>query len=129
MPQPRVEVSTLPESGPFYAGSDLTLRCMIEIDSTVDVPYLVTVQWQRSGVVLSNSERVTVSNVTQQSSYMYLASVDLNPLSATSDVGMYTCHAVVDANPPLMYIQQAIHSDTETVTVQSKYYICIDYII
>ena len=120
MPQPRVEITTLPESGPFYAGSDMTLSCMIEIDSTIDIPYLVMVDWQRSGVMLSSSERVTVSNITQLSPHMYLASVDLNPLSVSSDIRRYTCRVVVDANPRLKYIQQAIHSDTITVAVESK---------
>ena len=120
VPQPTVEVSALPDSGPLYAGSNVSLKCTIEIDSVVDVPYLVTVEWQKSGAILSSNDRVSVSNITQQSSYLYQASVQLNPLSVTADSGMYTCRVTVDSNPRLLYIQRAIQSDAETITVQSK---------
>ena len=120
VPQPTVEVSTFPESGPFYAGSDLSLRCLFEINSAVDIPYTVTVDWLKSGAVLSGDDRVFVSNVTQLSSNLYLTSVDLNPLSSSSDTGTYTCRVTADANPPLLHIQRAVHSVTNTITVQSK---------
>ena len=120
VPQPSVELTTLPESAPFYAGSALSLRCTIAIDSAVDIPYLVTVEWLKSGAVLSASDRVSVSNVTQQTSLVYLASVIVHPLSVTTDNGLYTCRAIVDTNPLELNVQRAIHLDTESVTVQSK---------
>lgn len=120
VPQPTVEISTFPESGPFYAGSGLSLRCTFQIDPVVDIPYTVRVDWQKSGVVLIGNDRVSVSNITQQSTHMYLASIDLNPLSTTLDRGVYTCRVTVDVNPPLLHVQRAVHSDSVTVTVQSK---------
>ena len=120
MPQPTVEVSTFPESGPFYAGSGLSLRCTIEIDSVVDVPYIVIIEWLKLGEMLSSNEYVSVSNITQLSSYLYEASVNLSPLSITSDTGIYTCQVTIDPNPPLLYVQMAMHFDTETVSIQSK---------
>lgn len=115
-----VEVSTVPESGPFYAGSGLSLRCTIEVDSVLDVPYLVNVEWLKSGIMLRSDDRVSISNVTQQSSRLYLARVELSPLSVTSDTGMYTCRVMVDTNPPMLYVQRIVHSDMEAVTPQSK---------
>ena len=117
VPRPAVEVSIIPENGPFYAGSSLSLRCTIEIDSAVDIPYLVNVEWLKSGTMLRNDDRVSVS---QSSSHVYLASVDLSPLSITSDTGTYTCQVMVDTNPPLLYVQRIVHSDMESVTPQSK---------
>ena len=120
VPRPMVEVSTVPESGPFYAGSGLSLRCTIEVDSVLDVPYLVNVEWLKSGIMLRSDDRVSISNVTQQSSRLYLARVELSPLSVTSDTGMYTCRVMVDTNPPMLYVQRIVHSDMEAVTPQSK---------
>ena len=120
VPRPTVEISTVPESGPFYAGSGLSLRCTIEVDSVLDVPYLVNVEWLKSGIMLRNDDRVSISNVTQQSLRLYLASVDLTSLSVTSDTGMYTCRAMVDTNPLMLYVQRIVHFDMEAVTPQSK---------
>lgn len=120
VPRPMVEVFTVPESGPFYAGSGLSLRCTIEVDSVLDVPYLVNVEWLKSGIMLRSDDRVSISNVTQQSSRLYLARVELSPLSVTSDTGMYTCRVMVDTNPPMLYVQRIVHSDMEAVTPQSK---------
>lgn len=115
-----IEISTVPETGPFYAGSALSLRCSIEVDSALDVPYLVNVEWLKSGTMLRSDSHVSISNVTQQSSRLYLASVDLSPLSVTSDTGMYTCRVMVDTNPSTLYVQRIVHSDMEAVTPQSK---------
>ena len=123
VPQPMVEISTVPESGPFYAGSGLSLRCTIEVDSVLDIPHLVNVEWLKSGIMLRSDDRVSISNVTQQSLRLYLSSVDLSPLSVTSDAGMYTCRVVVDANPPMLYVQRIVHSDMEAIALQSKNYI------
>lgn len=121
VPQPTVEISTFPESGPFYAGGDLSLLCTFQIDPVVDIPYTVRVDWRKSGVVLIGNDHVSVSNVTQLSTHVYLASVDLSPLSITSDTAVYTCRVTVDSNPPLQYVQRAVQSDSVTVTVQSKF--------
>lgn len=117
-----VDISTVPVSGPFYSGSGLSLRCTIEVDSALDVPYLVDVEWLKSGATLRSDDRVSISNVSRQSisSRLYLASVDLSTLSVTSDTGTYTCRVVVDSSPPLLYVQRIVHSDMEAVTPQSK---------
>lgn len=120
VPRPMIEISTIPENGPYYAGSTLSLRCSIEVDSALDVPYLVNVEWLKSGTMLRSDGRVSISNVTQQSSRLYLTSVDLSPLSVTLDTGMYTCRVMVDTDPPMLYVQRIVHSDMEAITSQSK---------
>ena len=122
VPRPMIEISTVPESGPFYSGSGLSLRCTIEVDSALDVPYLVDVEWVKSGVTLRSDDRVSISNVSRQSmsSHLYLASVDFSTLSVTSDTGTYTCRVVVDTSPSLSYVQRIVHSNMEAVTPQSK---------
>ena len=122
VPRSMVDISTVPVSGPFYSGSGLSLRCTIEVDSALDVPYLVDVEWLKSGATLRSDDRVSISNVSRQSisSRLYLASVDLSTLSVTSDTGTYTCWVVVDSSPPLLYVQRIVHSDMEAVTPQSK---------
>lgn len=120
VPPPTVVTSSLPESGPFYAGTSLTLRCTIETDLAVDIPYMLTVVWMRSGSMLNSTDRVSIMNVSQQSSLVYVATVTVNPLSFNVDSGIYTCSVTLDANPPSSYIQPVVNSDTETITVQSK---------
>lgn len=115
-----VEISTVPESGPFYAGSGLSLQCTIQVDSALDIPYLVDVEWLKSGIMLRSDDRVSISNLTQQASRLYLASVDLSPLSVTSNTGIYTCQVMIDTNPSMLYIQRIAHTDVEAVTPQSK---------
>lgn len=111
-----VEVTALSGSGPFYAGSALTIGCTIEIDASVDVPYMLTVTWLKSRVPISSDDRTTISNVTQLSSYRHEATLSLNPLRSTSDTGTYSCQVVVHSSSSL--VQGASHTDMEAITIQ-----------
>ena len=121
VPPPRVDVTTLPGSGPFYAGSALTLRCAVDIDLLVDIPYMITVMWLKSGRVIGNNERTTISNVTQLSSSMHETSLGLRPLSSTSDTGTYTCQVAVNSISSQFLVLGANQADMETVNVQGNY--------
>jgi hypothetical protein len=100
------------------------LRCMVEIDATVDVPHTVVVMWLKSGAILGSNIRRTISNVTQLSPYMYETSLSLDPLSRTSDGGTYTCQAAVNPDSSLLSVRAASHSNMEIIIVQgSKLYI------
>ena len=120
VPPPRVDVTTLPGSGPFYAGSALTLRCVIGIDAVVDIPYTITVMWLKSGRVIGNNARTTISNVTQLSSSMHESRLDLRPLSSTSDTGTYTCQVAVNSASSVFLVLGANQADMETINVQGN---------
>lgn len=118
VPQPRVEVTTLHGSAPFYAGSALTLRCSVQVDVTVDVQHRVTLTWLRSGTAIMSNDRITISNLTQLSPHTYEAILDLNPLSSTSDTGTYACQVAVSPGPVIAHVQGARQIDTEAILVQ-----------
>ena len=120
VPLPTIEIFTTPESGPFYAGSILSMTCIADTDSVVDTPFTVNIVWVKSGEMLSNDYHISISNVTQLSSHVYQESIYLNPLSTTSDTGIYTCQVEIDSSPSLLYVQRAVHSNLEVITVQSK---------
>ena len=118
VPQPRVEVTTLHSSTPLYAGSSLTLRCTIEVDASVDIPYTIAVRWSKSGAGIGNNARVTVSNITQLSSLSYESRLNFNPLSSTLDAGTYVCHVEVSPESSLLLVRRASQTDAEAITVQ-----------
>lgn len=118
VPHPRVEVTTLLGSPPFYAGSALTLRCSVQVDVTVDIPYRVTLAWLKSGTPISSNNRTAISNATQMSPYTYESTLGLNPLSSTSDTGTYTCQVEVTAGPAMAHILGSTQRDTESILVQ-----------
>lgn len=120
VPRPRVEVSAVLGSIPFYAGSALTLSCSVEVDASVDIQYSVTLLWLKSGATISSDVRRMTSNVTQMSPYIYGASLALNPLSTTSDTGIYTCQANIIPGSAEFLVQGASHTDMETITVQGN---------
>ena len=118
VPPPTVEVLTDQRSRPFYAGSSLLLICLVEVDSAVDVSQRIDVVWKKSGEALEKDYRIWISNVTQLSSQSYQSDLSLNPLSASLDMGVYTCEVEVDSKPSLLYVLRAIHSTSFTVNVQ-----------
>ena len=122
VPQPMVEVTSL-TSAPFYAGSALTLRCAIEVDSAVDIPYSITVTWLKSRSVISSSDHTTISDVTQLSPHRHEATLTLNPLRSGLDTGTYTCQVTVNPESPSPSVQGSSQVDTETITVQGTYYV------
>ena len=126
VPQPRVEVTAFPGGVLFYAGSELTLRCSIEIDVAVDIPFTVSVTWLKSGSVISSNDRTAISNVTQLSPYIYEGSLVLDPLSSTSDTGIYMCQVAVSPVSAELLVQGVSQAGMETVTVQGKIAYCTD---
>lgn len=117
-PPPVVDVTTQ-NTSPFYAGSALTLRCTAEIDISVDVSYMVEVEWLKSGELLESNDHTTISNVTQLSSHHYEATLHLNPLSKTLHTASYSCK--VTASPDTSLVQGAMQTGVKTITVQGYY--------
>lgn len=114
-------MTALHGSGPFFAGSALTLRCAVEVDAAVDIPYTVTVVWLKSGESIGSNDHTTVSNVMQLSSYTYETTLNLNPLSSTSDTGTYTCQAAVNPTSPSPLVQGHTQADLLTIIIQGNF--------
>ena len=118
VPPPTIEVLTTPENGPFYAGSSVHITCVVEVDSSVDVPHMLDIIWKKSGETLENDYHISISNVTQLGSLSFQSDLGLHPLSTSLDMGEYTCQVKININSPLTYILSAVHTTSEMVNVQ-----------
>ena len=80
---------------------------------------MVTRMWSGPGLQgVSNSSRVTVSNLVSRSAFLYKTTIEFVPLS-TTDRGNYVCEATVTPDPQSQFVNRSTTgSDTYTVTVQ-----------
>ena len=120
VPQPTVSI-TPNHTGILYAGTPLTLTCSIQLNPAVDTTVMVTRMWRGPGSqVVSNSWRVTVSNLLKRSTLLYETTIEFVPLS-TIDSGDYECEATVTPDPQSQFVIMSTRgSDTHTIIVQSE---------
>ena len=113
---PHVNVTRDP-TGTLYVGGNVTLKCLIRLDSTVDTNVTVAVVWSASdGVAIDNTSCYTVSPVTG-SFPTYNATLPLSDLMM-SDSSSYTCNATVSADPPSSFIVPSeVQSELLSVTI------------
>ena len=120
VPQPTVSI-TPNHNGVLYAGTPLTLTCSIQLNPAVDTTVMATRMWRGPGSqVVSNSSRVTVSNLLKRLTFVYETTIEFDPLS-TTDSGTYECEATVTPDPQSQFvIMSTAGSDTHTIIVQSE---------
>ena len=82
---------------------------------------MVTRMW--SGLesqAVSNSSRVTVSNLLKESALLYKTTIEFHPLN-TTDSGNYECEATVTPDPQSQsVIMSATGSDIHSITVHGE---------
>ncbi len=118
---PDVTILLQPASGTTYAGSVLTLSCIIVLPSEIIDDLTVTSSWtvQGGGEVMDDS-RVTVQPATRVSgTLVFLSTVQFNTLR-TFDSDTYTCTIIVTPSPSLSLSEGQVSKAT-TITVVSKY--------
>lgn len=118
VPEPNVTVY-FDSTTPFYAGSSLTLVCMIELSLAVDTAVTVNTTWSRSGEELWIFNHTSVSQTTQSSAIEYQSTITLAPLSQTLDNGLYSCEVTV-SDYTSASILDATTLSSRSVIVQSK---------
>ena len=82
---------------------------------------MVTRMWSGPGSqAVSNSSRVTVSNLLNESAILYKTTIEFYPLN-TSDGGNYMCEATVTADPQSQFVMMsATGSDIHSITVHGE---------
>ena len=82
---------------------------------------MVTRMWSGPGSqAVSNSSRVTVSNLVKRSDNLYEATIEFSSLN-TSDGGNYECEATVTPDPQSQFVNRSrAGSNTHSVTVQGE---------
>ena len=99
---PVVTVSQDP-TGTLYVGGNITLKCFICLDNTVDTIVTVAVVWSAfDGMAVNNTSSHVVSPVTG-SFPTYNAMLHLSNLR-TNDSGGYTCNATASPDPPSTFV-------------------------
>ena len=103
----------------LYAGTPLTLTCNITLDDLVDIPVIVTNQWTRN--MMNITESTITESFIQTDTNHYTASLDFYPLSAVYDNGEYMCTVLVAANTDDNYIRNVRMDASTDVVVEGKY--------
>ena len=107
---PQSTVNIMQSPGRFVSGFDTVLTCTATVANGVPSS-LVNVNWS-GGASLSDSPRVTVSNVTNNG-LQYTTMITFSPL-LSRDGGQYTCSVSVDG------FDEADNSDSVMIMVNGK---------
>ena len=105
----------------LYAGTPLTLTCNITLDDLVDIPVIVTNQWTRN--MMNITEPTITESLIETDTNHYTVTLDFYPLSAVYDNGEYKCTVLVTADTTNNYItNNIIINDASTdVVVEGQY--------
>ena len=106
---------TLNFSGILYAGTGLTLICMITVDPNADSNESVIVTW--SGQSLLSREQYSVTNDT---AYAKTVSLIISPLSEEDDSGEYMCSVTVWGGANVL---EATGKENINITILGKHII------
>ena len=127
---PTPTVTVFPPTGTTpNADSRFTLHCMIQLNQVIDSPVTFSVSWRKSGVLISNTSRITVYDVAQSGSHTYLSVVVFSTLSMTLDSGQYSCEVSLSASPSSPYLTGSPAATSEySLTVERPSKHCGYYI-
>ena len=105
----------------LYAGTPLTLTCNIALDDLVDIPVIVTNQWTRD--MMNITEPTITESLIQTDTNHYTATLDFYPLSAVYDNGEYKCTVLVTADIDDNYTASITNDVSTDVVVEGPYII------
>ena len=106
--------TALSHTASLYAGTGLTLTCIVTLDPNVDNGESIMTEW--SGLQDIQEERYSVTGASGSGS-TYTDSLTISPLSDQDD-GTYTCNVTITGGSN---VQQATASDDVTITVMGGF--------
>lgn len=117
VPQPGVAINP-DRTGTLYAGSNLTLLCVVTFDpAVVDTPTDVIITWDGPGTI--PGEWNAVSDTTTNN-LEFSSSLSITPLARDRDSGEYMCSASVSVVSDDILPTHGSNSITLEITSKSK---------
>ena len=120
VPEPTVAIELSDAQASFLAGTPLELSCSIQLDSAIDSVVSISTVWQRDGLNITGSARITITPPTVTISLQYVSLLQFSTLSSSTDSGSYTCVTTVGPTSSESYIVGATGMDVYTTTVDGK---------
>ena len=113
----------------LYAGTPLTLTCNIALDDLVDIPAIVTNQWTRN--MMNITEPTITESLIQTDTNHYTATLDFYPVNAVYDNGEYKCTVLVTADTDDNYTASITNDASTDVLVEGQHiiHLCNDALI
>ena len=84
----------------------------------IDTEVTVARVWRKSGMLLTNSSRMTIPAVEQLSSSVYISTLTIFSLSSVHDSGSYSCEVSIGPNPPSTYIFPSLGTASKFVHIE-----------
>ena len=113
-----VTLRRIPSTDILSAGINLTLICIIQLNTAVDTNVMVNTSWTGPNATFAFNSRISITNVSE-SVPPYKTTVLFSPLNVT-DSGLYTCQADVRPNLSSPFIVMNSDTATHTITVESE---------
>ena len=113
----------------LYDGTPLTLTCNIALDDLVDIPVIVTNQWTRN--MMNITEPTITESLIETDTNHYTATLDFYPVSAVYDNGEYKCTVLVTADTDDNYTASITNDASTDVLVEGQHiiHLCNDALI
>ena len=128
VPPPSMVITHSPPTGPIYESTNFNLTCTGTLPSVVDTNVSATVVWfDPQGNIIPVESRRMITNVTSNKNNEFESTLVFLPIdngdhnSNFNDTGTYTCQMNISSSDSL--ILNGINSTTDTIIVQSKYFI------
>ena len=101
-----VTVTSVPLSPIRPVGSAVTVTCVVELSSMVDIPVTVVTEWTGPAGF----------NIAQPVSVGYTSTALISPFGRNNS-GIYTCRATVSSTSPNQFVRDSVKSSSARVTV------------
>ena len=128
VPPPSMVITRSLSTGPVYESTNFNLTCTGTLPSVVDTTVSATIVWfdPQGNIIPVESRRMITNNASNgnnefESTLVFLPIDNGDHNSNFNDTGTYTCQMTISSSNSL--ILNGINTTTDTIIVQSKYFI------